>query len=187
MMMDLLRFGSRQRVVIRLLTPQVWKLGVHWFGRTLLCPRPATRACPACVSDRGKWKGYAIGIVRLADTTTNTGLVEIPQTAVDGLEAEGVSLTDCGGVTFAMERRPAPRGWKVEGIARVESDLTPMDAVPLSLEVLYGLPSVVDDDGLIVLHTERNPWLAAHAVAIQRKLAHHCQKGSHQMAQDCVR
>lgn len=184
-MMDLLRFGSRQRVAIRLLTPQVWKLGVHWFGRTLLCARPSAPDCPACLTDRGKWKGYAIGIVRLQNITTSTGLVELPQTAVEGLEAQGVDLLACGGVTFSMERRPHPRGWKVDGVARVEADETPIDAIPLSLEVLYGLPAVTDDEGLVTVHTDRREWLGAHSGAIIRKLAHHCQKGSHRMAEDC--
>lgn len=183
-MMDLLRLGKRQRVVMRLLSPQLWKFGVHWYGRTFLCPRPAAPTCRACLLERGKYRGFAIGAVKQPDSTITTGLIELPQTAVEGLVAKGVDFQDCAGVTFAMERLAPPRGWSISAVERVSVDPSPIEGLSMSLDVLFALPSRVGDDGLISIATDWREWLGGHAPVLAERIRKACQNGSHQIAQD---
>lgn len=181
-MFDMLRFGRRQHVLMRLQSPELWRFGVHWRGRTLLCPRPAAPACPACLVERGKYRGFALGVVRGLDGQHQTGLIELPQTALEGLSRLGVDFADVCGVTFAMERLPHPRGWSVTNVERVDCEAVPMEGLAMSLDVLFGLPTVLDAEMMTTVATDRMEWLRGHSRVLAAKIQGCGQNGSHQDA-----
>lgn len=166
-MLDLLKFGGRSRVTVRILSRDLWRLQAHWLRRTMLCPGPG---CPRCALERPTVRGYAVAAARLNQQTAAAGLVELRQDVLDQLGQRGFVDSNAGGWTWVMESREGRPGWKVLGAE--QASVSKLDERPLSrfLETLFGLPMCFDEDMVPVTHVAPDPWLASHRRVLLARL-----------------
>lgn len=179
--MDVLKMRNQSRVVLRITGPQLWVLSVHWLGKTLLCAGEEGE-CSGCKLERPKVRGYAEGVVRLAGGESHSGLIEVTGDVVEQLVLRGMEPLAASGWTWLMESSVHSRRWKVMGAEQVKMECTDGERLPEALELLFGLPRLVDDEGLPTLIPGAGKWLKAHGMVIEAKMRWACQKGSHKMA-----
>jgi len=180
--MDVLRYKSLRRVVLRVTSPEMLCLDVHWLGRSLLCPGRAVRGCPACKVSSPRTMYYAHGRMKNGSQVSPDGLIELTGDIVSQLFRSQFDIINPCGWSFALERREDRPGWLVTQAAQSPEDHPDRTPILRSLEVLYGLQRLIDVDLGITEADALNEWLKLQSDRILARISMSCRNGSHSFA-----
>lgn len=180
--MDLVSYRSSSIVTLRILSPRIIPLHVHWIGRTMVCAGQGKSPCPACKLSSPKLMYYGIGKARRGEVATGVGLLELSAAVVSQLVVEGLDVPNPLGWTFRMTKRTDALGWLVTVAQQSQEERPSGLSIFEGIETLYGLQRILREPGKGDGSETVTEWLRSQRDRIEARLAFACQNGSHQLA-----